>query len=151
VDSAGACVTKANPSDHIAKRMTRKLEVVRSAPRAIFGEGHWQRTTISATEDDEIRVESQPAEAPADNRPLLIPGKNDESHVRDIVEKFIEQGPERLTAIKAMNSTEREVAINELWQEYAEQLLLHRKGQSTVGLSGLHQRQRNDGRAAHGK
>ena len=142
---------KANPGDHIPKRMKRQMEIVRSAPRAIFGAGHWLRTTISTTEDDEIRTESQPTEAPTDSTPLLIPGGNDESRVRDIIAKFTEQGDERLQKAMQMTKEEKFKLVNEMWMEYVEQMLAHRKGISTVGLSGLHQRQRDDGRRAHGQ
>lgn len=118
--------------------------------RRALGE-QWRKVTIGA-DADRVTVDSQPHEAPADGKPIMVMGSGDEGYIQDVVETQMGKALGRLLQEKDDLCTTRPCNhdgpgcgrwqyINQLWHDYIEQKLRWLRGQTTIGPGGVQQRQ----------
>lgn len=116
--------------------------------RRSLGEG-WRKINIYPDPDTGTYIiDNQPTEAPADRKPIFVPGMGNIS--AEMADFFLEwqrdKANERLK--KAPTETEQrdyEAELNQAWIDYMEMKARAFKGQTTVG-SKLYQRESFNGR-----
>ena len=108
--------------------------------RRALGE-HWTRVTIG-NDGDNITVDAEPTEAPADNKPIVAMTGNDAAIAQAIITKQMEMAHGRLVAPQEMTYEEKYRLVNAAWHDYIEQKIRALRGQSTFGPGGSNQRQR---------
>lgn len=108
--------------------------------RRALGES-WMRITLGHDADN-MTIDSEPCEAPADGKPIMaITGKDAE--IADyILTAQMEKAKERAVAPQELTHEERYELVNAAWHDYVEQKLRALRGQSTFGPGGATQRQR---------
>lgn len=115
--------------------------------RRSLGEG-WRKINIHPDPDTgEYIIDNQPTEAPATKQPIFVPGLGNVSiEMTDyILEK---KRDDAISRAKLPRRSQAEVAkeVNALWHDYIEQRLRAFKGQTTIGLNGMTQREKPNGR-----
>lgn len=110
--------------------------------RRALGE-KWRKVTISPDPDTgKYIIDNEPTEAPAHNRPIIIPGMGNVSiEMADFMLEYM-----RDKAKKPLPpDTTYEKRLNEAWFDYMEEKMRAFKGQTTIG-SKLYQRESNNAR-----
>lgn len=108
--------------------------------RRALGES-WTRVTIG-NDGDNITVDAEPTEAPADNKPIVAMTGNDAVIAQAIITKQMEMAHGRAVAPQEMTHAERYALVNAAWNDYVEQKIRALRGQSSFGPTGSFQRQR---------
>ena len=99
----------------------------------------WVKVTVGH-DGNNIVVDRESADAPADNRPVMAMSGADSEYTNYILTAAAEKSKGRL--IHNLSPEEKFAAVNEAWQAFVEQKLRWFKGQSTFGPGGAAQRQR---------
>ena len=108
--------------------------------RRALGES-WTRVTIG-NDGDNITVDAAPAEAPADNKPIVAMTGNDAAIANAIITKQYEMAEYRNVAPQEMTHEQRYALVNAAWQDYIGEKIAYLKGRSVFGPGGSVQRQR---------
>lgn len=111
--------------------------------RRAYGE-KWRKINIYPDPDSgAYLIDNEPAEAPADNTPILVPGLGNISvdMAEFIVGEQLEKAKERAKRPK-QSEAEVHAEVNELWHDFVEQKIAWFKGKTTVGPAGLFQREK---------
>ena len=111
--------------------------------RRALGE-KWRKINIYPDPDSgAYLIDNEPAEAPANNTPILVPGLVNISveMAEFIVGEQLEKAKERAKKPR-QNEAEARAELNNLWHDYMEQKLAWFKGRTTVGPAGLFQREK---------
>lgn len=108
--------------------------------RRALGES-WVRVTLGHDADN-MTYEAQPAEAPADGKPIMVISGKDAEIAEYILTAQMEKAKERAVAPQELTHEERCELVNAAWRDYVEQKLRALRGQSTFGSGGFTQRQR---------
>lgn len=108
--------------------------------RRALGES-WTKVTIG-DDGDNITVDAEATEAPADNKPIVAMTGNDAAIANAIITKQMELSHGRAIAPQEMTHEERYRLVNAAWMDYVEQKIRALRGQSTFGPAGSTQRQR---------
>ena len=111
--------------------------------RRAYGEG-WRKINITPNADTgKYDIDSTPTEAPADNKPIFVPGLGNISiEMADfMLERSRNDAAERA---KKPKQTEQEAweAVNNAWHDFVAHKLKRLKGESQFGPSGNFQRDR---------
>lgn len=101
----------------------------------------WSKVVIGHDGDD-ITVHREDAQAPADGHSIMVVAGEDSGYTAYILDAAIEKAAERAVAVPELTPQERFEAVNEAWQAFMEDKLRHLRGQTTVGRTGMFQRQR---------
>lgn len=108
--------------------------------RRALGES-WVRVTLGHDADN-MTYDSEPAEAPADGKPIMALTGEDAEIAGYILTAQMEKAKDRAVAPQALTHQERYDAVNAAWHDYVEQKLRMLRGQSAFGPGVTTQRQR---------
>jgi hypothetical protein len=115
--------------------------------RRALGES-WSKVTFTWDSDERAYVVNrEDAEAPADNRAIVVPalGNCSPEMVNFILGQQMKQAEYRESAeVKTREQRRKEAweQVNQMWLEYVEQKLKWLRGQTTIGPGGFNQREK---------
>lgn len=102
----------------------------------------WTRVTIGH-DADRITVDTAPAEAPADNIPIMAVTGPDAEYAKYILDAQLEKARDRAgQPPRGLTRQEKYDLVNEAWFAFMEQKQLHLMGRSTFGAGINVERQR---------
>lgn len=101
----------------------------------------WTKVTIG-NDGDNITLDAEPSEAPADNKPIVAMTGNDAAIANAIITKQMELSHGRAVAPQEMTHEQRFALVNAAWQDYVAEKIAYLKGRSVFGPGGSTQRQR---------
>ncbi len=130
-------MTKANPNIHVSSKYLPQMTMVIPGRRAL-GET-WTQVEIGVR-NDQVVAQAKPAEAPPSQQPFAILHGEDAKYAEELLAMMNDQ--QRASLAGGTMTDDDRAAIRKMWMDHIENKLKWLRGQTQVGASGLHQRQK---------